>query len=222
MKRITWLQPGDPPTAFPPVSRALDEPPGLLAAGGDLTPERLVAAYGRGIFPWYSPGEPVMWWSPDPREVLFPAELHVSRSLRRVLLRGQFTVTENQDFSAVIAGCATARDPATGTWITAEMRAAYMELHRRGMAASIEVWSGSELAGGLYGVRSGQVFSGESMFSRRDNASKVALEWLSRRCIERGIALIDCQMPSAHLRSMGSRPIPRSEFLRYLPAGAVI
>jgi len=217
MKRITWLQPGDPPSVFPPVSRALDEPPGLLAAGGDLLPERVMAAYRRGIFPWYSPGEPVMWWSPDPREVLFPAEVHVSRSLRRVLLRETFTVTENQDFPAVIAGCAATRSQAAGTWITAEMQAAYLQLHQLGAAASIEVWSGRELVGGLYGVRSGRVFSGESMFSRRDNASKVALVWASRHCAERGIALIDCQMPSAHLRSMGSRPIPRSEFLRYLP-----
>ena len=216
MKRITWLQPGDPPSAFPPVSRALDEPPGLLAAGGDLTPERLVAAYVRGIFPWYSPGEPVMWWSPDPREVLFPAELHVSRSLRRVLVRGAFKITENQDFAAVIAGCAAAREAAAGTWITPEMQAAYLRLHQLGMAASIEVWDGPELAGGLYGVRSGRVFSGESMFSRRDNASKVALAWLVARCPERGIELIDCQMPSAHLRSLGSRPLPRHEFLSFL------
>ena len=214
---VPWLAPDDP---FPPVERALGATsgaPGLLAASADLLPSRLIDAYRRGIFPWYSPGEPVMWWSPDPREVLFPAELHVSRSLRRVLVRGLFTVTENQDFAAVIAGCAAARDRASGTWITPEMRAAYLQLHELGVAASIEVWAGPELAGGLYGVRSGRVFSGESMFSRKDNASKVALEWLSRRCIERGIALIDCQMPSAHLRSMGSRPIPRSEFLRYLP-----
>jgi leucyl/phenylalanyl-tRNA--protein transferase len=218
MKRITWLQPGDPPTAFPPVSRALDEPAGLLAAGGDLSVDRLIAAYRRGIFPWYSPGEPVMWWSPDPREVLLPGELHVSRSLRRVLARGRFTVTENQDFAAVIEGCAAARASGSGTWITPEMRAAYGTLHALGLASSIEVWLGPDLAGGLYGVRSGRVFSGESMFSRHDNASKVALAWLARQCPGRGIDLIDCQMPSAHLRSMGSRPMPRAEFLRYLPS----
>ena len=216
MKRLTWLQPGDPPDAFPPVARALDDPPGLLAGGGDLSPARLVAAYSRGIFPWFSDGEPVLWWSPDPREVLFPAEIHVSRSLRKVIVRSDFEVTENQDFPAVIEGCATARGEATGTWITAGMRDAYQELHRLGVASSIEVWAQGELAGGLYGVRSGQVFCGESMFSRRDNASKVALAWLAAQCPARGITLIDCQMPSAHLRSMGSRALPRAEFLRYL------
>jgi leucyl/phenylalanyl-tRNA--protein transferase len=216
MKRLTWLQPGDPPEAFPSVSRALDDPPGLLAGGGDLSPARLVAAYKRGIFPWFSSGEPVLWWSPDPREVLFPAEFHLSRSLRRVMARGEFQVTENRDFAAVIQGCAAARGEAAGTWITAQMSEAYQELHRLGAASSIEVWAGEELAGGLYGVRSGRVFCGESMFSRRDNASKVALAWLAARCPSRGIDLIDCQMPSAHLRSLGSRALPRAEFLRYL------
>jgi leucyl/phenylalanyl-tRNA---protein transferase len=216
MRRLTWLQPGDPPDAFPPVDRALEDPPGLLAGGGDLAPARLVAAYARGIFPWYSTGEPVLWWSPDPREVLFPAEIHISRSLRKVIARGGFQVTENQDFSAVIDGCAEARAESAGTWITTEMRAAYRQLHRLGVATSIEVWAGPELAGGLYGVRSGRVFCGESMFSRHENASKVALAWLAAQCPARGIALIDCQMPSAHLRSMGSRPLPRAEFLSYL------
>jgi leucyl/phenylalanyl-tRNA---protein transferase len=216
MKRLTWLQPGDPPEAFPPVNSALEDPPGLLAGGGDLSPARLVAAYSRGIFPWYSTGEPVLWWSPDPREVLFPAEIHISRSLRRVIARGGFRVTENLDFAAVIAGCAAARGGSAGTWITAEMRDAYRELHRLGVAASIEVWAGEDLAGGLYGVRTGRVFCGESMFSHRQNASKVALAWLAAQCADRGIDLIDCQMPSAHLRSMGSRPLPRAEFLSYL------
>jgi leucyl/phenylalanyl-tRNA--protein transferase len=216
MKNITWLQPGDPPAAFPPVERALDEPPGLLAAGGDLSPERLIAAYQRGIFPWYSAGEPVLWWSPDPREVLVPGEMHVSRSLQRVLRHGTFTITENRDFAAVMAGCAAARGPRTGTWLTAEMRAAYQQLHARGMASSIEVWAGKMLAGGLYGVRSGRVFCGESMFSLKANASKVALAWLAQHCAERGIELIDCQMPSAHLRSLGSRALPRAEFVSYL------
>lgn len=215
MRRITWLNPEDPPDWFPPASQALDEPPGLLAAGGDLSPERLVAAYAQGIFPWYSAGEPVLWWSPDPREVLLPAEFHVSRSLRRCLNQGLFTVTENRDFPAVIAACGE-RGPDAGTWITPQMRSAYLELHRRGTASSIEVWWQDELAGGLYGVRSGPVFCGESMFSRRDNASKVALHWLTRRCPELGIQLIDCQMPTAHLRSLGSRPMPRDEFLARL------
>jgi leucyl/phenylalanyl-tRNA--protein transferase len=216
MKRITWLQPADPPTRFPPVSEALEDPPGLLAAGGDLAPERLAAAYRRGIFPWYSPGEPVLWWSPDPREVLLPAELHISRSLQRRLHRGEYRVTEDLEFAAVIAGCASPRTPEAGTWITPEMQAAYLELHRLGMAHSIEIWLGEELVGGLYGVATGRVFSGESMFSRRADASKVALVWLAQRCTERGFALIDCQMPSAHLRRLGSRPMPRREFLEFL------
>jgi leucyl/phenylalanyl-tRNA---protein transferase len=216
MKRLTWLQPGDPPEAFPPAHHALDDPPGLLAGGGDLSPARLVAAYARGIFPWFSAGEPVLWWSPDPREVLFPAQMHISRSLRRVIASGQYQVTENRDFAAVIEGCATARAASAGTWITAEMRDAYGELHRLGIASSIEVWAGEELAGGLYGVRSGRVFCGESMFSRRDNASKVALAWLAAQSPARGIDLIDCQMPSAHLRSLGSGPLSRTDFLRYL------
>jgi leucyl/phenylalanyl-tRNA--protein transferase len=216
MRRLTWLQPGDPPDAFPPLSRALEDPPGLLAGGGDLSPARLVAAYARGIFPWYSPGEPVLWWSPDPREVLFPTQIHVSRSLRKVIARGGFEVTENRDFPAVIENCSTARGEGTGTWITPQMREAYLELHRQAVASSIEVWAGEELVGGLYGVRSGRVFCGESMFSLRDNASKVALAWLAAQCPARGVELIDCQMPSAHLRSMGSRPLPRAEFIRYL------
>ncbi|MEO8314887.1 MAG: leucyl/phenylalanyl-tRNA--protein transferase [Pseudomonadota bacterium] len=215
MKRISWLHPDDP-DHFPPVSQALDDPPGLLAAGGDLSPERLQAAYRQGIFPWYSAGEPVLWWTPDPREVLFPQDLHVSRSLRRCLNRGEFTITENRDFPAVIAACGAPRGPETGTWITPEMIAAYRELHRRGIASSIEVWKDDELAGGLYGVRSGPVFCGESMFSRQANASKVALVWLAGQCAERDIQLIDCQMPSPHLRSMGSRPLPRHEFLAIL------
>lgn len=216
MKRLTWLAPDDPVERFPPVSQALDDPQGLLAAGGDLSPERLRAAYRRGIFPWFSPGEPVLWWSPDPREVLVPAEMHVSRSLQRTMRRGLFRVTEDVAFGEVIAACAAARGERTGTWISPEMQAAYRELHRLGLAHSIEAWVGDELAGGLYGVRQGRVFCGESMFSRRDDASKVALAWLVARCPARGIDLIDCQMPSAHLRRLGSRPLPRRQFLEFL------
>jgi leucyl/phenylalanyl-tRNA---protein transferase len=216
MKRITWLHQDDPPTRFPPLTQALDEPPGLLAAGGDLAPARLIEAYRRGIFPWYSQGEPVLWWSPDPREVLFPAEMHISRSLRRCIDRAQYRVTEDQAFAAVMQGCASSDDRADGTWISPAMQAAYLALHELGVAHSIEVWLGSELAGGLYGLRSGRVFCGESMFSRHDNASKVALAWLAGHCAPRGITLIDCQMPSAHLRSLGSRPIPRQEFVGFL------
>ena len=220
MKRLTWLDAAAPPDAFPPVSMALDDPPGLLAAGGDLSAQRLIAAYNQGIFPWYSAGEPVLWWCPDPREVLFPQELHVSRNLRRCLKRQEYTVTENHDFAAVITACGQRGtcngSTGNGTWITPEMNAAYCQLHRQGVALSIEVWQQHELVGGLYGVRAGAVFCGESMFSRRDNASRVALHWLAGHCAERGITLIDCQMPSAHLRSMGSRPLPRNEFLAIL------
>jgi leucyl/phenylalanyl-tRNA--protein transferase len=216
MSGLVWLSPDDPASAFPPVSQALREPAGLLAAGGDLSPGRLQAAYSRGIFPWFSPGEPVLWWSPDPREVLFPDEMHRSRSLQRRLRRGEYQVTENTQFAAVVAACAAARGPDTGTWISPAMQAAYLALHRLGVAHSLEVWCDAELVGGLYGVRCGRVFSGESMFSRRDDASKVAIAWLAAHCAERGIALIDCQMPSAHLRSLGSRALPRHQFVEFL------
>lgn len=217
MKRLHWISPGDPPDAFPPVDQALDDPPGLLAAGGDLSPARLVAAYRRGIFPWYSEGEPVLWWSPDPREVLFPAEFHESRSLARRLRTGGFEVTWNRDFAAVISNCAQRRRGAGGTWITAAMAAAYRELHAMGVAHSIEVWRAGRLAGGLYGVRAGAVFCGESMFSLETDASKVALRRLTADAPALGIRLIDCQMATAHLRSLGSRPMPRAEFLSFLP-----
>lgn len=218
MRRLTWLSAADPPDGFPPVEAALDDPPGLLAAGGDLSPDRLREAYRRGIFPWYSPGQPLLWWSPDPREVLFPERMHVSRSLARRLRRGEYRVTWDSAFAAVIAACAAARGPEVGTWITAEMQAAYVELHRLGTAHSIEVWLGDDLVGGLYGVATGRVFSGESMFSRRDDASKVALAWLAGHGGAQGFALIDCQMPSAHLRSLGSEPMPRHRYLEYLGA----
>jgi leucyl/phenylalanyl-tRNA---protein transferase len=216
MKRITWLDPASPPTYFPPVELALDEPAGLLAAGGDLSPERLLAAYRQGIFPWYSDGEPVLWWCPDPREVLFPDRLHISRSLQRTLRRAVFTVTENQAFAHVVQECARARGPTVGTWITGPMHDAYCQLHSLEHAHSVEVWRDGVLVGGVYGVRSGQVFCGESMFSHEPDASKVALAWLAAQCSSHGIRLIDCQMPSAHLRSLGSEPMPRSDFLQFL------
>lgn len=215
MKRIHWLAAGDH-SAFPDVSQALDDPSGLLAGGGDLSPERLQEAYARGIFPWYSQGQPVLWWSPDPREVLFPAEFRISRSLRRHLRLAGFRITEDLAFTQVVSACAAPRAGPPGTWITPEMQAAYCRLHELGVAHSIEVWSHDALVGGLYGVRCGAVFCGESMFSRESNASKAALAWLAAKSPERGIGLIDCQMPSAHLRSLGSRPLPRSQFLEWL------
>jgi leucyl/phenylalanyl-tRNA--protein transferase len=213
---IAWLAPGDPPGKFPPVERALHDPEGLLAAGGDLTVERLIAAYRRGIFPWYSPGQPVLWWSPDPREVLFPHEFHVSRSLARALRTRGFEYRVDADFEAVIDACAAPRDGSPGTWITGDMREAYVELHRRGIAHSCEIWRGERLVGGVYGVRLGALFFGESMFSVERDASKAALAGLVRDCIADGTELIDCQMPSEHLRSLGSRALPRSEFLERL------
>jgi leucyl/phenylalanyl-tRNA---protein transferase len=213
---IHWLAPEDPPERFPPVESALDDPPGLLAAGADLKPERLLAAYRRGIFPWYSPGQPVLWWSPDPREVLYPAEFHCSRSLARRLRRGDFTWHQDRDFRAVIDACAAPRTRSPGTWITEAMQEAYCRLHELGYAHSAEAWRGGKLVGGLYGVRLGAVFFGESMFSREPDASKAALAGLVRLCLADGTQLIDCQLPSAHLRSLGSRAVPRPQFLREL------
>ena len=217
---LIWLAPDDPPEAFPPVERALRDPPGLLAAGGDLSCERLVAAYRRGIFPWYAPGQPVLWWSPDPREVLFPAEFHRSRSLARALRTRGFEYHVDRDFEAVLAACAAPRRGSHGTWITAEMHAAYLALHHRGIAHSAEIWHAGRLVGGVYGVRLGQVFFGESMFSREPDGSKAALDGLVCQCLADGTAIIDCQQPSAHLRSLGSRAIPRKEFVTLLAQAA--
>ena len=212
MKTITWLSPQDAPEWFPPLEQALEEPCGLLAAGGDLSPERLIAAYRGGIFPWYSPGQPVLWWSPDPRAVLFPEEFHCSRSLAKTLRNGGFSYSMDRDFGAVIDGCAAPRAASPGTWITSDMRAAYLELYRLGHAHSIEICRGAELVGGLYGVRLGGVFFGESMFSRARDASKAALAHLVALCRRNSLAVIDCQLPSRHLTSLGSRTIPRSQF----------
>jgi leucyl/phenylalanyl-tRNA---protein transferase len=212
VKTITWLSPQDEPDWFPPLERALDEPAGLLAAGGDLSTARLLAAYRRGIFPWYSPGQPVLWWSPDPRAVLFPEEFRCTRSLAKTLRNRGFESAIDRDFRGVIEACAAPRPQSLGTWITPEMLAAYVELHRRGYAHSIETWHGAQLVGGLYGVRLGGVFFGESMFSRERDASKVALARLVDTCVAEGIVVIDCQMASAHLESLGSRRIPRARF----------
>ncbi len=208
---LHWLDPGDPPDSFPDTSRALRDPDGLLAVGGDLSIERLLAGYRRGIFPWYSEDQPILWWSPDARAILYPAEVRVSRSLRRTLRKNVFTVSVDRDFDGVIEACAQDRTE-PGTWITGDMRAAYRALHRHGEAHSIETWHSDELAGGLYGVNVGAVFFGESMFARRADASKVALVRLVALCRELGIKLIDCQLPSTHLASLGARQIRRAEF----------
>lgn len=212
---IPWLGTRDP---FPPVEQALDEPNGLLAAGGDLSPERLLDAYAHGIFPWFNDGDPVLWWSPEPRMVLVPSELHLSRSLRKVIRSGGFTVTFDRAFEDVVDGCAAPRPNQDGTWITGQMKRAYSELARLGFAHSVEAWQATELAGGLYGVALGRVFYGESMFSRRSNASKVALAYLARQLERWGFELIDCQMSTEHLASLGAREIPRRHFLRAVRA----
>lgn len=199
---------------FPPVDTALRDPNGLLAAGGDLSPGRLLDAYARGIFPWFGDGDPVLWWSPDPRMVLWLRDLHVSRSLRRAIRSARYTVTLDAAFPQVMAVCAEPRDAEGGTWITAGMMDAYNRLAALGHAHSVEVWSGGELAGGLYGVALGRMFYGESMFSGHRDASKVALVYLVRQLERWGFELIDCQMSTAHLASLGAREIPRTEFLQ--------
>ncbi len=211
---IPWLTSAH---RFPPVEAALAEPNGLLAAGGDLSVGRLLAAYRHGIFPWYAPGEPLLWWSPDPRMVLFPAELKISRSLARTLKNADYRIRLDSAFAQVIAACAAPREGGGGTWISAEMLAAYQRLHDLGYAHSVETWmvdgENSTLAGGLYGIAIGRVFYGESMFSRRTDASKIALAHLCRLLEQRGFAVIDCQMNTAHLASLGAREIPRREFV---------
>ena len=212
MKTLTWLSPHDAPERFPPAERALDDPPGLLAAGGDLSSTRLLAAYERGIFPWYSEGQPVLWWSPDPRAVLFPTEFRLSRSLAKTLRNRGFELKVDHDFQAVIDGCAAPRARSPGTWLLPEMRAAYLRLHHQGYAHSIETWLDGALVGGLYGIRLGGMFFGESMFSRERDASKAALAHLVAISLRQDIAVIDCQLPSGHLVSLGSRVIPRPQF----------
>jgi len=206
---IPWLD-GDSP--FPPLESARREPNGLLAVGGDLTPRRLLEAYRRGIFPWFSEGDPILWWSPDPRMVLFPEELKVSRSLAKVLRNRPYEVSYDRDFEAVIRACAAPRDGQPGTWITPEMRGAYVRLHQLGYAHSVEVRVDGALAGGLYGVALGRAFFGESMFARARDASKIALVHLVGRLRAEGFGMIDCQMRTGHLASLGAREIPRAEF----------
>ena len=210
---IPWLRGRE---GFPPVERALEDPNGLLAAGGDLSPERLVSAYAHGIFPWFNAGDPILWWSPDPRMVLFVDEVHISRSLRRVIASRRFSITMDTAFAAVMAGCAAPRPGQDGTWIIAAMHEAYERLARLGLAHSVEVWERGELVGGLYGVALGRMFYGESMFSRASNASKVALAQLARQLGRWHFELVDCQMTTAHLASLGAREIPRAEFLRHV------
>ncbi|MGQ0658332.1 MAG: leucyl/phenylalanyl-tRNA--protein transferase [Chromatiales bacterium] len=201
---------------FPPVELALAEPDGLLAAGGDLAVGRLLRAYRLGLFPWYSAGQPILWWSPDPRTILFPDRIKVSRSLRRTLARAPFMVTWDHDFPGVVRGCAASRRDGSGTWLTAPMIEAYTQLHSHGCAHSVECRHGGELVGGLYGVSIGRVFFGESMFSRMSNASKVGLVYACSWLQTWGYRLIDCQVHTAHLESLGATHIPRKTFTAML------
>lgn len=213
---IPWLH-GDAP--FPDVDRALADPNGLLCGGGDLTPQRLLAAYRNGIFPWFSPGDPILWWSPDPRLILFPTEFHASHSLRRRLRRADYEIRLDTAFAAVISACAqTPRPGQSGTWISDRMQRAYLHLHELGIAHSVETWVDGRLVGGLYGVELGRVFFGESMFAHATDASKLALAHLARFLEARGFAVIDCQMTTPHLRSLGAREVPRAEFCALLTA----
>lgn len=204
--------------AFPPADFADDE--GLLAVGGDLSTERLLVAYRNGIFPWYSGGQPILWWSPNPRMILWPEELHVSRSLKRVVKRGVFRVTADTAFEEVVYGCATTpRRGERGTWITPAMHHAYCALHHEGYAHSMECWEGDALAGGLYGVALGGCFFGESMFTRQTNASKVAMVHLAAALVEWDFDFVDCQLSNPHLDFLGAQEIPRRQFLELLRDG---
>jgi len=207
---IPFLGPADP---FPPVDQALDNPDGLLAAGGSLSTRRLVEAYRRGIFPWFSEGDPILWWSPDPRTVLHPARIHVSHSLRKRLRQQAFAVTIDRAFARVLDGCASPRADDTGTWLSPQMRRAYTALHQAGVAHSIEVWMDGELAGGIYGVALGLMFYGESMFTRRTDASKIAMVRLAEQLDRWAFPLIDCQLETDHLVSLGAEPMPRRRFI---------
>ncbi len=208
---IPFLGPSDP---FPPVEQALDHPDGLLAAGGTLSMKRLVDAYSHGIFPWFNDGDPVLWWSPDPRAVLVPSRVHVSHSLRKTLKKGAFLVTIDAAFGRVLDGCAAPRAHDSGTWLSGQMRRAYTSLHVAGLAHSIEVWMDGELAGGIYGVALGRMFFGESMFSVRRDASKIAVVRLAAQLDRWGMPMIDCQLETEHLLSLGAERMARREFVR--------
>ena len=214
--RLTLLDPHNPNQPFPPLHRALREPDGLLAVGGCLSAERLLTAYRQGIFPWYNADEPILWWSPDPRLVLFPDNLIVSRSLRKTLRKGAFTVSFDKAFSKVIAACAKPRKYSESTWITTDIYRSYVRLHQQGIAHSVEVWCNDELVGGLYGVALGQVFFGESMFHTQTDASKVAFVSLVEQLKNWGYQLIDCQVHTSHLESLGAEEIDRRVFVQLL------
>jgi leucyl/phenylalanyl-tRNA--protein transferase len=230
---LVWLGDESDPEWFPAVDQALRDPPGLLAAGGDLRPSRLLAAYAHGVFPWYSAQQPILWWSPNPRMVLFPDEFKCARSLAKTLRNGPYTTRLDQAFGATIRACAGPRPSGSDTWLNADMIHSYERLHALGYGHSIETYQEDSLVGGLYGLQLGRVFFGESMFSRARDASKVAVARLVDECRARDIRLIDCQVASSHLASLGAREVPRSDFIsllreyvgrepsgRWAPAGA--
>jgi len=217
-QRLHWIDPTSPPDAFPAIDTALREPDGLLAVGGDLSCERLLAAYPRGIFPWFADAQPILWWSPDPRCVLVPPDFHVARSLRRTINGSGFRVAYNLAFEAVMRACAAPRRHQDGTWITEEMVEAYTQLHKLGYAHSVEVYAEDRLVGGMYGLAIGKVFFGESMFSIATNASKIAMYALCHELEQRDFALLDCQVESPHLISLGAKRIPRAAFRSILDA----
>ncbi|MDD4914301.1 MAG: leucyl/phenylalanyl-tRNA--protein transferase [Methylococcales bacterium] len=214
--QLTQLDPYDPEQAFPALHKALTDPNGLLAYGGCLSPSRIVNAYRQGIFPWYNPGEPILWWSPNPRLVLFPDKLLVSRSLQKTVRKQLFEIHYDRDFAGVVAACAAPRRDHGGTWITAEMQAAYLSLHKLGVAHSAETWQDGVLVGGLYGLGIGRVFFGESMFHHQTDASKVAFASLVRQLSAWGYQLIDCQVSSDHLLTFGAEEIGRQSFQGWL------
>ncbi|MDH5485295.1 MAG: leucyl/phenylalanyl-tRNA--protein transferase [Gammaproteobacteria bacterium] len=218
MIRLKWLT-EDPSSPFPSLDYALTDPNGLLAAGGDLSAERLLNAYSHGIFPWFNPEEPILWWSPDPRFVLFPEKLKISRSLRKTLNKNSFECRMDSQFAAVINACSMTRPDQQGTWISDEMKQAYIQLHQLGYAHSVESWYEGELVGGLYGVAVGQVFCGESMFSLKTDASKIALVHLCDYLQQRGFKLIDSQVYTSHLESLGAEMISRDDYLEILSEG---
>lgn len=220
--RLHWLDPRTPDEAFPPARMAMRDPNGLLAIGGDLSIPRLLRAYSNGIFPWYNPDEPILWWSPDPRAILVPSSMKVSRSLAKSIRRQDYAMTMDQAYSRVLAGCSAARAGSPGTWLGPEMRAAYDDLHRNGFSHTVEVWRGGELVGGLYGVAIGRAFFGESMFSRVSDASKIALFWLCQQLIVWQYPLIDCQVSSEHLKTLGAVDVSRERFLTQLRAATAL
>ncbi|CAK0738393.1 leucyl/phenylalanyl-tRNA--protein transferase [Gammaproteobacteria bacterium] len=216
MSSLYWIDPLNDNSPFPAVEHALTDPDGLLAAGGTLSPQRLMIAYRQGIFPWYNVDQPILWWAPDPRSVLYPERLKVSRSLHKTLRKGYYRVTFDTAFRQVIKGCAAPRAGVRGTWITPGMLCAYTSLHERGIAHSIEVWEDQDMVGGLYGIALGRVFYGESMFSRRTDASKVGFVYLVHQLRRWEFAVVDCQVQSVHLQSLGAETIPRREFTHLL------